>query len=75
MERRNFTRELKLEAVKLVKERGVEVAQAPRAKIGANGNAEAPAHISRNTQARARRAESAVFARKVIYGTYGALPI
>ncbi len=30
MERRSFTREFKLEAVKLVKERGVAVAQASR---------------------------------------------
>ena len=30
MERRKFTREFKLEAVKLIKERGVSVAQASR---------------------------------------------
>ena len=30
MERRRFTREFKLEAVKLIKERGVSVAQASR---------------------------------------------
>ena len=37
MERRSFTREFKLEAVKLVKERGVAVAQASR-DLGVHGN-------------------------------------
>jgi transposase len=37
MERRSFTRELKLEAVKLVKERGVAVAQAS-GDLGVHGN-------------------------------------
>jgi transposase len=37
MERRRFTREFKLEAVKLVKERGVSVAQAAR-DIGVHAN-------------------------------------
>ena len=37
MERRRFTREFKLEAVKLVKERGVSVAQAAR-DIGIHAN-------------------------------------
>jgi hypothetical protein len=48
MERRNFTREFKLEAVKLVKERGVAVAQASRAKIGADGNADSSAHLTKH---------------------------
>ena len=37
MERRSFTREFKLEAVKLVKERGVSVAQAAR-DLDVHGN-------------------------------------
>jgi len=37
MERRKFTREFKLEAVKLVRERGVTVAQAAR-DLGVHGN-------------------------------------
>ena len=37
MERRSFTREFKLEAVKLVKEGGVAVAQASR-DLGVHGN-------------------------------------
>lgn len=36
MERRKFTREFKLEAVKLIKERGVSVAQASR-DLGVHG--------------------------------------
>lgn len=36
MERRKFTREFKLEAVKLVRERGVTVAQAAR-DLGVHG--------------------------------------
>jgi transposase len=37
MERRKYTREFKLEAVRLIKERGVTVAQASR-DLGVNGN-------------------------------------
>ena len=37
MERRSFTREFKLEAVKLIKERGVSVAQAAR-DLDVHGN-------------------------------------
>jgi len=37
MERRTFTREFKLEAVKLVRDRGVTVAQAAR-DLGVHGN-------------------------------------
>jgi len=36
MERRNFTREFKVEAVKLIRERGVTVAQASR-DLGVHG--------------------------------------
>jgi transposase len=36
MERRKFTREFKLEAVKLIRERGVTVAQAAR-NLGVHG--------------------------------------
>ena len=62
MERRKFTREFKLEVVKLIRERGVTVAQAERdlgvrdgvAPLGAGVCGRCPAGLSRARAAEAR---------------------
>jgi len=59
MERRKFTREFKVEAVKLIQERGVTVAQAARdlgvhGRCSADGSRSVPPMRSRPFRARGR---------------------
>ena len=75
MERRKFTREFKLEAVKLVRERGVTVAQAAR-DLGVHGTvlrrwvqevaADSPQAFPGQGQMKAEQAELARLRREVI---------